>query len=78
MSNFIARNAWTAGLAAFLILLLIVTKIIQPDFGHGLTPRHAGRNRTQLVKRRQPAHREWRDLAQPPARIGNAIDAVNS
>ena len=33
MASFISRNAWTAGLAAFLVLLLIVTKAIQPDFG---------------------------------------------
>ncbi len=33
MSGLIARNAWTLGLAAFLGLLLIATKFIQPDFG---------------------------------------------
>jgi len=33
MGSFISRNAWSAGLAAFLVLLLIVTKFIQPDFG---------------------------------------------
>jgi len=33
MASFVSRNAWTAGLAAFLVLLLIVTRFIQPDFG---------------------------------------------
>lgn len=33
MVGFISRNAWTLGLAAFLALLLIATKLIQPDFG---------------------------------------------
>ena len=33
ITNFISRNAWTFGLAAFLSLLLIATKVIQPDFG---------------------------------------------
>lgn len=33
MMRWVQSNAWTAGLAALLALLLIVTKIIQPDFG---------------------------------------------
>lgn len=31
--KFVAQNAWTLGLAALLALLLIATKLIQPDFG---------------------------------------------
>ena len=33
MTRFIAQNSWTLGLAALLALLLITTKLIQPDFG---------------------------------------------
>lgn len=33
MKRFLERNAWTAGLAGFLLLLLLATKLIQPDFG---------------------------------------------
>jgi ribose transport system permease protein len=33
MKSFIAANTWTLGLAALLVLLLIATKLIQPDFG---------------------------------------------
>ncbi len=33
MSSLVTRNAWTMGLAAFLGLLLIATKFIQPEFG---------------------------------------------
>lgn len=33
MSHFVQQNAWTIGLAVLLALLLIVTKLIQPDFG---------------------------------------------
>lgn len=33
MPNLITKNAWTFGLALFLVLLLIATKFIQPDFG---------------------------------------------
>ncbi|MBG1232348.1 ABC transporter permease [Aestuariivirga litoralis] len=33
MAGFVSRNAWTFGLAAFLALLLVATKIIQPSFG---------------------------------------------
>lgn len=33
MKRLIEANAWTAGLAGLLILLLICTKLIQPDFG---------------------------------------------
>lgn len=33
MKRLIEANAWTAGLAGLLILLLIFTKLIQPDFG---------------------------------------------
>ena len=33
MSRLVAQNAWTLGLAALLALLLLATKVIQPDFG---------------------------------------------
>lgn len=33
MRDFISKNGWELGLAAFLALLLVVTKIIQPQFG---------------------------------------------
>lgn len=33
MKRVLEANAWTAGLAVFLILLLATTKLIQPDFG---------------------------------------------
>ncbi len=33
MTRVIAANAWTAGLAGLLVILLLVTKVIQPDFG---------------------------------------------
>lgn len=33
MKRFLESNAWTAGLAGFLLLLLLATKLIQPDFG---------------------------------------------
>ncbi len=33
MSNLLWRNAWTAALALFLVLLLLATKFIQPGFG---------------------------------------------
>lgn len=33
MRHWIATNGWTAGLAALLALLLVATKVIQPDFG---------------------------------------------
>lgn len=33
MIRWVQANAWTAGLAVLLALLLIVTKLIQPDFG---------------------------------------------
>jgi ribose transport system permease protein len=33
MMSFLSKNAWTIGLAAFLGLLLVATKLIQPDFG---------------------------------------------
>ena len=33
MSRILAQNAWTLGLAVLLVLLLVATKIIQPDFG---------------------------------------------
>ncbi len=33
MTRFLQSNAWTAGLAGFLVLLLFATKLIQPDFG---------------------------------------------
>ncbi len=33
MRRFISMNGWTLGLAALLALLLIATKLIQPDFG---------------------------------------------
>ena len=33
MSRLVAQNAWTLGLAALLALLLVATKVIQPDFG---------------------------------------------
>ena len=33
MSRILAQNAWTLGLAVLLALLLVATKIIQPDFG---------------------------------------------
>ena len=33
MKRFVAQNGWTIGLAVLLGLLLIVTKLIQPDFG---------------------------------------------
>jgi len=33
MKRLLERNAWTAGLAGFLVLLLLATKLIQPDFG---------------------------------------------
>jgi len=33
MSRLLAQNAWTLGLAALLVLLLGVTRLIQPDFG---------------------------------------------
>ena len=33
MSSLLARNGWTAGLAALLLLLLVSTRLLQPDFG---------------------------------------------
>ena len=33
MMRLLQSNAWTAGLAGFLVLLLMATKLIQPDFG---------------------------------------------
>ena len=33
MMRVLAANGWTAGLAGLLVLLLMVTKLIQPDFG---------------------------------------------
>lgn len=33
MKNFISTNRWTLGLAAFLALLLVITKVIQPQLG---------------------------------------------
>ena len=33
MSRWVGANGWTLGLAALLALLLVVTKLIQPDFG---------------------------------------------
>ena len=33
MPNLVIKNAWTFGLALFLVLLLIATKFIQSDFG---------------------------------------------
>jgi ribose transport system permease protein len=33
MMRLLSNNAWTAGLAGLLVLLLIATKLIQPDFG---------------------------------------------
>lgn len=33
MRRFLANNAWTVGLGGLLVLLLIATKLIQPDFG---------------------------------------------
>lgn len=33
MMRLLANNAWTAGLAGLLVLLLIATKLIQPEFG---------------------------------------------
>jgi ribose transport system permease protein len=33
MSRFLAGNGWTLGLSALLALLLVATKLIQPDFG---------------------------------------------
>jgi ribose transport system permease protein len=33
MRRLIEANAWTAGLAGLLVLLLVATKLIQPDFG---------------------------------------------
>ena len=33
MTRFVLRNSWTLGLAVLLVLLLITTKLIQPDFG---------------------------------------------
>ncbi len=33
MSRWVAANGWTLGLAALLAVLLVVTKLIQPDFG---------------------------------------------
>lgn len=33
MRRLVARNGWTIGLAAFLALLLVLTKVIQPEFG---------------------------------------------
>lgn len=33
MRRLIEANAWTAGLAGLLVLLLVITKLIQPDFG---------------------------------------------
>jgi len=33
MMRLLQLNAWTAGLAALLVLLLLATKLIQPDFG---------------------------------------------
>jgi ribose transport system permease protein len=33
MSRFVANNGWTLGLGVTLILLLVATKLIQPDFG---------------------------------------------
>jgi len=33
MRRILANNAWTVGLACLLVLLLIATKVIQPDFG---------------------------------------------
>jgi ribose transport system permease protein len=33
MSRTLARNGWTVGLAVLLALLLVLTKVIQPDFG---------------------------------------------
>jgi len=33
MSRFVKRNAWVIGLAALFVLLLVVTRIIQPSYG---------------------------------------------
>lgn len=33
MDHFLASNKWTLGLGAFLVLLLLATKFIRPDFG---------------------------------------------
>lgn len=33
MTRILSKNAWTFGLAALLALLLVITKLIQPDFG---------------------------------------------
>jgi ribose transport system permease protein len=33
MSGVIAKNGWTVGLAGLLVVLLLATKLIQPDFG---------------------------------------------
>jgi ribose transport system permease protein len=33
MTRLLQANGWTAGLAALLVLLLVLTKLIQPDFG---------------------------------------------
>jgi ribose transport system permease protein len=33
MNRFLAQNQWTLGLVFFLIALLVVTKLIQPDYG---------------------------------------------
>ena len=33
MSRILAQNAWSLGLAALLVALLLATKVIQPDFG---------------------------------------------
>ena len=32
MRDFISKNGWELGLASFLALLLVVTKIIEPQF----------------------------------------------
>ena len=33
MSRFVLQNSWTLGLAVLLAVLLVITKLIQPDFG---------------------------------------------
>ena len=33
MTRLLSKNVWTLGLAALLVVLLIATKVIQPDFG---------------------------------------------
>jgi ribose transport system permease protein len=33
MTRFLSQNTWTIGLSVFLVLLLIATRLLQPDFG---------------------------------------------